>query len=303
MPKKFSAGDKRDWLDLYEKGKTELQIAREHVHCDVRTVKKAIEEARRQRDAQTARAELLKEALRKHHGDLLSIIEGILPALQVPPANLEVSWKLEASPSPIRLSGATAQYKLLSGCTVFFQSENSPLWGLLEEHLKRDQMWKVIGHWKRVVAAHIDARIALNRMAAMLLEKKTGLKLVDRVPEQGPYLLAHVAMPQVYEPALHVALGIRYGREPEHDIVADTKNGEVTYQNSPLAKVPGAEQECRQNILKAIAELRASTEAENVATTYREVVEITAKARRVVEEIALLGLVPGQCRVCRRLGV
>jgi len=37
--------------------------------------------------------------------------------------------------------------------------------------------------------------------------------------------------------------------------------------------------------------------------TYRALEQITTKARQVVEDIRLLGLVPGQCEICRRLGM
>ena len=84
MPRKFLDTDKRKWLNLYESGKTEIWIARERAKCDPRTVKRGIEEARRKQDARVARAELIKDALRKHQDSLLEELDKILAALTVP---------------------------------------------------------------------------------------------------------------------------------------------------------------------------------------------------------------------------
>jgi hypothetical protein len=48
MPKKFSVTDKNKWLEEYENGKPEASIA-SGSSCDLRTVRRGIEEARRQR--------------------------------------------------------------------------------------------------------------------------------------------------------------------------------------------------------------------------------------------------------------
>jgi len=37
--------------------------------------------------------------------------------------------------------------------------------------------------------------------------------------------------------------------------------------------------------------------------TYRALEQVTIRTRQVVETIRLLGLVPGQCEICRRLGM
>ena len=54
MPRKFLDADKRKWLELYDSGKSEKWIAKQHAKCDARTVKRGIEEARRIQDAKIA---------------------------------------------------------------------------------------------------------------------------------------------------------------------------------------------------------------------------------------------------------
>ena len=107
----------------------------------------------------------------------------------------------------------------------------------------------------------------------------------------------------LYQAALYHVLGIPSGTDLEQNIVAAPDHGEVKHKGSTLAKAPGAEDECKQNILDAFRELKVSIEARSTAITCRKIDGLTARARRAVEEISLLGLIPGQCRVCRRLGI
>ncbi len=77
----------------------------------------------------------------------------------------------------------------------------------------------------------------------------------------------------------------------------------VRYAKIEIADVPGGEERCKTNILATVKELLPTTEATKIAQTYKDLEDATIKAKRAVEEIILLELVPGECRVCRRLGV
>jgi len=184
-----------------------------------------------------------------------------------------------------------------------FQNEDSTLWGLLQEHLRRDPMLKILNRWEKVAEDHFCDRIALSVKTVALLEEKTGLKMVERAPDQGSYLDSYVAIPMIYNIAFCHALGIKGDIDPENDIVPDVKNGMVTCRNARLAAAPGAEVECREKILEAMEGLKTSGEANRVAASYRHMEVVTVEARRVVEEITLMGLIPGQCSVCKRMGV
>lgn len=299
MPRRFSAIEKRKWLELYNDGKTEFWIAEHEAHCDPRTVKKGIEEARREHDAHIAQIELLKEALRKHQDTLLGIIYDLLSALVVPPPNLQFGWQRDDTSLRIQLSGVAASHESGMGCTVTLNAKEKPMWELLREHLKRDRMWSTLAQWEEDLAAHLEARVALKRKAAALLEAKTGLK-VD--PTQITYIESFV-VELFYQVALDGALGIPDRTNLEKNIMA-LGAGEVRYLNSLLARTAdGAEEACRKHMLEAFKELQASPEATSVTATYMELHDSTDRARRVVEEISLLGLVTGQCRICRRLGI
>ena len=100
--KKIPIIEKREWLKLHEAGNSEAFIARK-THHNLRIVKKGIEDARRERDAQLARSELLRDASRRHQDQMLAAINDILGAVQPPPIDLPVP--------PVLLPGAKAEYK------------------------------------------------------------------------------------------------------------------------------------------------------------------------------------------------
>jgi hypothetical protein len=86
--------------------------------------------------------------------------------------------------------------------------------------------------------------------------------------------------------------------------MVDKESGRVRYGvGMVLAEAPGEEEECKANILVSLKEVLESAEAAKVKKTDADLVEATVKAKRAVEEVLLLELVTGECRVCRRLGV
>lgn len=288
MPKKISIIEMRGWLKSYEQGKSEADIASD-AHRDVRTIKRGIEEARRERYAHTAKAELLKEALRNHHNALVGALDRLKDDIRLPAPDLQVPW--EENALPISPAMDITQYE-----------ERQPLLELLREHLRRDQLWEALNRWNKSFAVHMRDRIALKRKAATLLQEKTGLKLSDK-PIEGPFLYSYTALELLYKETLKKALGITVRIDLEHDIVI-APNGEVRYgAGNVLAEAPPRKEECRRGIIEAFSELGASPESGRAAATYREAETHAARARQLVEEISLLGLMPGTCRICRRLGM
>jgi len=288
MPKKISIIDMRGWLDSYEQGKSEADIASD-AHRDVRTVKRGIEEARRERYAHTAKAELLKEALRNHHKALVGALDRLKDDIRLPAPDLQVQWEEDAPPMSPAMD--ITQYE-----------ERQPLLELLREHLMRDALWDALDRWKKSLAVHLRDRMALKRKAATLLQEKTGLKLSDK-PIEGPFLYSYTALNLVYEETLRRALGISRMKDPEKDINV-SPDGQVRYgAGNVLAEAPPRKEECRRGIIEAFSELGASPESGRAAATYREAETNAARARQLVEEISLLGLMPGTCRICRRLGM
>lgn len=303
MPKKISIIRKREWLQHYEEGQPEAAIARD-AHCDTRTVKAGIEEARRERVASLARGDLVKEALRAHHGSLLGVIEEVLSALKLPPSTQQIPWKGIFSADSMRIEGGTAQYDNLVGPRVTGISldvEDKTEWGLLQEHLKKDPFWKALGRWKEAMASHLEARIIMKLELARLLMERTGYQFAKETAS-APSLYPS-AVDVLFQQIIQQSLRLAATGKLEDNIIIDDDRGEVRLgQTSILAHAPGAEEECKKCILDAVNTVRGSEEAKNVISTYRTAEQLTAKARQAADEIRMMGLVPGQCHICRRLG-
>jgi len=309
MPKKFPDRDKKRWLELYENGMTDTQIAKE-ASCNVRTVRSGIQEARLASEARVVRDGLLRKAVCDHQDALLSLVKKTLSALVMPSPTLFVPWEGRGKMTVIQLEAATAEVRNddAIAVTVVLNVENEPEWELLQEHLKRDPMWNALNQWRRSLGAMIEAQIALKKQTAASLEKRTGYPLV-KVYSHPPELYYEPLVPLVFQATLNriSEIDVPDGTKPEASFTVDTDCGGVSHGNkgSVLAKVPEAKalEQCRRNMLKALDELTASPEAVRVGETLKALEKLKPKARRTVEEIRLLGMITGQCRICRRLGM
>lgn len=304
MPRKIPLLTMRSWLESYEKGQSEASIARK-AKRDVRTVMRGIEQARREQDIRSARAQMIRDALQKHQSALAEALEQVIPAVSPVPADFEPLGRPPGSLLPILLPQATASHKAGEVWLIKFNAEDSYAWELLSEHLKRDAEWKLLTEWKRRVAFYIQARVALERRIATLLRDKTGLEIgadTGKTPSKGYLypvvvsLLYRLLVPgQSAETKTNKALQqlfatadpyVRYGKE-----------------DTPVCYAPGGAELCRIEMLRALAELQGIAELQETVTSRRAVEALTTKTRRALEELSALGLIPGHCRVCRRLGI
>jgi hypothetical protein len=300
MPKKFDDAKKKEWLELHDGGKSERWIARQ-AGCDVRTVKNAINEARVKRDVVVARIELVKDALRRHQDELLEELNQIRAGLVVPERDFAVlSWNRGKNSL---LDDTGRETKLES-------DEDSTMRRLLKQHLRQDKLWRLLRQWEKAKADHLAARLAFQRKTPTVLQEKTGYGLVDD-DGTSPFVFSHTAGYLIYKNAIEMAFAAPDGRAQEDiikkmeaAITANTSNGDVVFgSGSILAVAPGREEVTKEHLLDALEALGKSPEAKAVVETYRALEQIAAKTRQVVDGIRHLGLVLGQCEVCRRLGM
>jgi len=298
MPRKFLDTDKRKWLELYESGKTEKWIAREIAKCDLRTVRRGIEEARRKQDARVARAELIKDALRKHQDSLLKELDEILPTLYLPTQDYVVL--------PWHRGGdfiLTQSETDVSALATVSRSREGAVRRLLKEHLKNDRLWKVLAQWGKTYTAHLIARTVLQQKTVAVIQDKTGCKLAEGKDVPRPFIYAYTTGDLFFRAVLKHVFGDHKIIDLESDIIASTTSGDVRYHSLVLAEAPGNEERIRVNLIEAFRELKGSSEAVSVVDTYKTLEDAMTRVRQVVEQIRLLGLIPGQCEICRRLGM
>jgi hypothetical protein len=305
MPKKFSLTDKRKWLEKYEKGKSEVAIAAES-RCDTRTVKKGIDEARREQDARAARTELLKQALFKHQEKLSDELKKISSPLMLPPKDWVVlSWYRNGDSifDPPDITKSRAQTHEVDKPAKPINSYDDMFQDMLREHLRNDKLWKILAHRERAYNSHRLEKMALQLKVVALLQEETGCKMVDRNDVQSPFLYSYTAGGLFFKMALRYSFGNYDNDDWMKDVIADTTAGNVISTGQILAHVPGNERLCAQKFLGAFKKIKLLPEIVTVADTFRQLEEATLKVKQAVEELLALGLIPGQCKVCRRLGM
>jgi len=305
MPRKYSGIDRNRWLKDYEEGTPEASIAAD-ARCDVRTIKKGIEEARRERDARVARIELLKDAMSKHHGALLDRLVEISSSLQVPPRDWTVlSWHRNGdsvfSERESDTEDTPRRAPRKDRGTDDIRSDEA--YRMLKQHLKNDKLWRTLARRDRDYRTHRLARIWLQHKVMDILEQKTGYGLESDSNALPPYLCSYTTGDVFYKMTLRFAFGDYKHDGWLRDIVVDSSNCYVNYLNLTLAEVPQKANSCRDKLVGAFREMKRLPELKGVVTTYQELEESTFRARQAIEEIRLSGLVPGQCKVCHRLGM
>jgi len=297
---------KKQWLKEYEEGKSQSAIATKY-RRDIRTIKKGIEEARRERDITFARADLLKEALRKHNEDLMSLLEQLLLVLQPLPTSQVIPWG-ESDAGSLTFPGGKAQYETRpypevgNVTNVTLDMEAEARWQLLLEHLKRDPFTKALNAWKKTLSSHIEARVNLKQELAELLKSKTGYQL-ENEPAGDRYLIATGVDSLFSYVLMDLPQPVDIARMENH-ITADSDTSQVRYgEGTTLAFARGEEEDCRNNIVEALKKLSTTKAMGTVITTYEMHRTSSDKASKAIEEIRMMGLVLGQCRICRRLGM
>ena len=302
MPKKIPLSDMREWLKKYEDGQSEVSISAE-AHRNIKTIKRGIEWAHTDRYMAAAQSDLLKEALRNHQKQLLNIINSIQSALVVPPTELIIYRQPAKGTSQAISPGVAVGYQENKGLTITLLYEDAPQWGLLKEHLKRDPLWPAINDWKQAMIGYLKAGRELAIKAEMLLEIETHYKVV-REPTTPPFLDYNHTVGLLCQRVLNEKLDKEDEIDIERSITIDTSRGAVMYGvGNIMAECPEAEEDAKVNIIKAYKKLQGSREVKQVIETYQDVGESIKKVKQIAEEISLVGLIPGKCRVCKRLGI
>ena len=279
MPKKISVNEMRQWLEMYDAGKSEASIARE-AHRDTRTVKSCIKKVRQERRVNAAQIELLKNALKKHQDSLLGLVNDLSDRIVIPDLNITFSNHEEP---------------------VSFEIEDEVKWELLKEHLKGDPLWTNLINWEKAVSKHISARVALEMKCAEMLKMQLGLPEADESVSE-PFGYSSRLLELLYQTTVKRIMGRDEKTKPEELITVDRQGGGIKYgSGTMLVWVQDKKEERRKKIINTFREIMEESGIASFKNSYQEAEEAAHKARRSLEEISLLGFVSGECRVCSRL--
>ena len=288
MSKKISIQEKRRWLDLYEQGKTEVQIAR-IMKRDPRTIVKGLEEASKDRRLASVEAEMLRSALYNHRDQLIAILKNMAAMLVMPPPNLELREEKEGILAPISLSGALLKQDYERQIILEIHDEDRLEWELLKEHLKQDKLWELIEQWRKALIDHISARWQFKQAIKANLLRDVDLISVKSADSKQLDNLLRELVDLFYDVTTQRILGVQNKTE-----VRSIVDGKFAGYNDTT--------ETGDKLVSIFDALPSSIEASKVKSTYEQLAGITKLAKRQVDEILLLGMITGKCRVCRRLG-
>ncbi|MFU8796719.1 MAG: hypothetical protein ACNA7X_05445, partial [Dehalococcoidia bacterium] len=174
---------------------------------------------------------------------------------------------------------------------------------MLKQHLRGDKLWKLIARRERAYSAHRSARVDLQCRVVRLLEARTGCALDEWGDAQPPSVCSYTTGELCYRFALGHSFGELTDSSWQDEIVVDSSGDHVVHRNYILAHAPGKAAEFRENLVNAFREAQPTVEVTRVKNTYEELATATLGARKAIEEIKQLGLVPGRCDICRRLGM
>jgi len=302
MSRKISPDDKQQWLQSYKKGASQHSIAHEFKR-DVRTVNKVIEEMRLREVSTVALADLIKGKMQGHHEKLIGIVTDLMSAFEPPPSRQEVPWGWQSGASSLPIRGGKADYEFNEQpkiTRIVLDAESKPEWQPLSQHLKVDPLWKAIGQWKRALASHLEARMTMKRE---MTDKLLGNNYVISDEHADELCFYSHSVDFLFETAIQRLLSLADTSDFENGILVDKKAGDVRYGDSTLARALGEEEECRKHIIDVFHKVQNPKPAETVKKTYGELLQQSKRARQCAEEIRMLGFLPGQCRICRRLGL
>lgn len=296
MPRKYSAEDRAKWLEEYEKGKSETAIANNHKR-DLRTIKRGIIEARRSREFQVARIDLIREALKKHQEGLLaslSLLESsvALPAVDYAPE----SWYQGKEPA-FRLKDKEKMRERLLQAEKSEKDKPS----MLRQHLKNNRLWRALDQWRKVYTEHLLTRLELQYKIIAFIKDRTGLDIVSQ-SHAPPFAYGYTTGDMFYRLTLKNAISDISDADLPLRIRTDTARHYVMDGGNVLAELTGREEECRTLLLEAYGDVKKSTELAEVVATYKTLEKLLPPIKEAISEYRLLGLLPGSCNICERIG-
>lgn len=307
MPRRISADERARWLEDYERGVTETQIATK-ARSDKRTVKHNLQLAMMERAAAAARVEVIKSTVLHHQGELLESLRKIRESLgAVPKEWTPVTWHCERGEDlRPRIQAATSLAEKRSNPATEPGASAAPsLGGLLMEHLKRDPLPRLLAEYSRHGDLYERALLSLQLKITDVMEAKTGLKMtMGTTASPKSFLYCYTTGDMAFKYALKRAFSTPGEALPLPEIIIYRKEGEVRWGKSQvLAVAKGREETVRKALEAALKALAGSDEVRQVKEARDALEQAAVKARLQAEELLLLGFVAGECRVCRRLGL
>jgi len=288
VSKKISIQEKKKWLEMFEQGQTEVQIARK-TRRDSRTIAKGIEEASKKMRLASTEAEMLRNALFKHQDQLTGILKNIVEMLVLPPHD-KLHEESEGILAPISLTGALLKHVSKEQMILEIQKEDKLEWELLKEHLKQDKLWEYLKQWRKAMLDHMWARWQFKlAIQSEFAKNADSISPNDKDEKQFETVKCEL-VDLFFDVVTQRILGIR--NETDVEKAVDSKMSVISDKEV-----------LKQKLVSIFDSLPGTKEAYRIQSTFVALADITRLAKKQADEIMLLNMITGKCRVCRRLGL
>ena len=304
MPKKPTAEQVAEWRRLRLEGGLTYKDIAGRTGWQARTVRAHVEEELRTAQAAQIRVELFKERLGEHWDALVERVA----------AASEPAWAWEFGTATGRPGPRdhTLTERTTSGVRIRLEHEGAVVvhllarealeWPLLQEHLKRDPLWKAARSFESAIAQSLRSDRALYDLVEEELVSALNLEVLDQL--EGQPGIGRKLVNFLFGEAVSGAHGTP-ARALRPEDIEERSSGQMTF----WALTPGviATDVSRENVARSINEVmsivRRSDAAGDVGRSDGRVKQTTRALRTTLEHIRLLRYLPGTCQVCRRYEV
>ena len=298
MPRVTSEATRALWVEEAKSGKSPLEIAKAQ-GADPRTVKRVLDNHRREEVRAGELSALHREALRKHQDALLSFLVGMKDVFgPISPRLVLPGW---ADEIPDRVAFTTGYIDRLGTpvARVTLDVEESILWRLLQEHLGGGEIFSRVKAWKQAVVVEVRSRRELRSYVRLVLAGKGPGELGLAVKDDPSHMssITQVAALQIEE----WLVATMQDRHPTLLHVTVSDHGEMHIDaREPLA---GRGRRGDQATKRRLAQLPELLLKGSPAATYQRSYNVAVKTGKQVQEaIDVIGAgfyIPGTCRACR----
>jgi hypothetical protein len=279
-------------LEQYEAAKSIETIARE-AKRDTRTIKKGVQLAADERERAQARTQLYRDAMATHNTTLQAALRDVLQHLHVPP--LEMLARSAASSDSHALRGLIA---VDEGIYVnVIQPGQERVLELLREHLATEKaLWRMLDRWTAKLMEYARGGFDVGKAMGEDAVNATGLSFSS----SGPRLLYEF----VELESLMAEQIVSGKRQPLSEADVDAVGGQVTCDACAIAfAVP------KELLLRCAAVFASSANSLACSPEFRDLLKLKGDLarelqpiRRGLEDYQLLGMIPGRCSICQKLG-
>lgn len=258
---------RREWLRRYDvEGESPPQIAAKD-GFDVRTVRKQIEQAQREREIKESRLMVLRNAIESHYGDLVDFARQL---------DSHVSGE-----APITDS-----------------LRNNPLWLALQQHLPHSPLWKGFDRWdnllEKIDALKKDSKVRLEKEIAGDAKLRPVLASGSSGVIPGMTEALAFQMEQCAQGTKGLSIDDDFRVKSVEDDLVDIEYGafHMGKTESQYAAI------IKDVLVHRESEVTSRAEYDEMSRLFKEFKRVQSKLRDEIDTIKLRRVVPGRCKYC-----